>query len=118
MDLETLIVAVSYLVDDFVRDLCRERRLRQRSPAPVLADSGVLTVEIVGELLGLDTDSGLHAHFRRHFGRLFPRLRTVHRTTFVRQAANRRGVKQAPWPYLAAATRHDPGRRARRQPAG
>ena len=51
MDLETLIVAVFCLVDDFVRDLCRERRLRQRGPAPVLADSEVLTVEIVGEFL-------------------------------------------------------------------
>ena len=46
MDLETLIVAVFCLVDDFVRDLCRECRLRQRGPAPVLADSEVLTVEI------------------------------------------------------------------------
>ena len=108
MDLETLIVAAFCLVDDFVRDLCRECRLRQRGPAPVLADSEVLTVEIVGEFLGLDTDQGLYAHFRRHFGHLFPGLREVHRTTFVRQAANLWGVKQALWRHLAAATLHDP----------
>jgi hypothetical protein len=96
------------LVDDFVRDLCRERRLRQRGPAPVLADSEVLTAEIVGEFLGLDTDRGLHAHFRRHFGHLFPGLRAVHRTTFARQAANLWAVKQALWQHLAAATRRDP----------
>ena len=100
MDLETLIVAVFCLVDDFVRDLCRDRRLRQRGPAPVLADSEVLTVEIVGEFLGLDTDRGLHAHFRRHFGHLFPRLREVHRTTFLRQAANLWAVKLALWRRL------------------
>ena len=70
--METLIVTVFCLVDDFVRDLCRGRRLRQRGPTPVLADSEVLTVEIVGEFLGLDTDRGLHAHFRRHYGHLFP----------------------------------------------
>ena len=87
MDLETLITVVFCLVDDFVRDLCRGRRLRQRGPAPVLADSEVLTVEIVGEFLGLDTDQGLHAYFRRHFAHLFPGLRQVHRTTFLRQAA-------------------------------
>jgi hypothetical protein len=63
MDLETLITAVFCLVDDFVRDLCRGRRLRQRGPAPILADSEVLTVEITGEFLGLDTDHGLHAYF-------------------------------------------------------
>ena len=44
MDLETLIIVVFCLVDNLVRDLCRGRRLRQRGPAPVLADSEVLTV--------------------------------------------------------------------------
>ena len=108
MDLETLIVAVFCLVDDFVRDLCHDRRLRQRGPTPVLADSEVLTAEIVGEFLGLDTDQGLHAYFRRHFGHLFPRLREVHRTTFLRQAANLWAVKLALWRHLAAARCRDP----------
>jgi hypothetical protein len=108
MDLETLIVAVFCLVDDFVRDLGHGRKLRQRGPMPILADSEVLTVEIVGEFLGLDTDQGLHAYFRRHFGHLFPRLREVHRTTFLRQAANLWAVKLALWRHLAAATRRDP----------
>src|ERR687885_2652463 len=108
MDLETLITVVFCVVDDLVRDLCRGRGLRQRGPAPVLADSEVLTVEIVGEFLGLDTDRGLHAYFRRHFGHLFPRLREVHRTTFLRQAANLWAVKLALWRHLAAAARRDP----------
>src|SRR5438045_9394243 len=107
MDLETLIVAVFCLVDDFVRDLCHDRRLRQRGPAPVLADSEVLTVEIVGEFLGLDTDRGLHAHFRRHFGHLFPGLREVHRTTFLRPAANLWVIQVARWRALAAPTTRD-----------
>ena len=107
MDMETLIVAVFCLVDDFIRDLCREGRLRQRGPAPVLADSEVLTVEIVGEFLGVDTDRGLHAYFRYHFGHLFPGLGTVHRTTFLRQAANLWAAKQALWQHLAAATGRD-----------
>src|SRR3954454_16717284 len=108
MDLETLIIVVFCLVDDFVRDLCRGRGLRQRGPAPVLADSEVLTVEIVGEFLGLDTDRGLHAYFRRHFGHLFPGLRPVHRTTFARQAANLWVAKHALWRRLLAMTGHDP----------
>src|SRR5439155_6012541 len=95
-------------VDDFVRCRCRcrcrGRGLRQRNPAPALADGEMLTVEIVGEFLGLDTDRGLHAHF----GHLFPRLREVHRTTFLRQAANLWAVELALWRHLAAATRHDP----------
>jgi hypothetical protein len=108
MDLETLIVAVFCLVDDFVHDLYRGRRLRRRGPTPVLADSEVLTVEIGGEFLGLDTDQGLHAYFRRHFGHPSPGLREVHRTTFLRQAANLWAVKQALWRRLTATARHDP----------
>ena len=108
MDLETLIIVVFCIADDFVRELCRERRLRQRGPAPTLADSEVLTIEIAGEFLGLDTDRGLHAYFRRHFGHLFPGLHTVHRTTLLRQAANLWAVKRALWQQLAAMTRHDP----------
>src|SRR3954452_22264226 len=108
MDLETLIIVVFCLVDDFVRDRCRGRGLRQRGPAPVLADSAVLTVEIVGEFIGLDTGRGLHTHFRRHFGHLFPGLRDVPRTTFLRQAANLWPVKLALWRRLLAMAGHDP----------
>src|SRR3982750_269968 len=102
MALETLLLPVFCLVDDFVRDLCHDRRPRQRGPTPVLADGEVLTVEIVGEFLGLDTDRGLHAHFRRRYGHLFPRLREVHRTTFARQAGNLWGVKHAIWRRFSA----------------
>ena len=105
MDLETFIIAVFCLVDDLVRDLCRRWRLRRRGPAPALADSEVLTIEAVGEFLGLDTDRGLHSYFRRHFGHLFPGLRLVHRTTFLRQAANLWAVKQG----LKARCDHGPG---------
>ena len=83
MDLETFITAVFCLADDFVRDLTRAGRLRRRGPEPVLADSEVLTIEAVGEFLGLDTDQALHAYFRRHFAEFFPGLRTVHRTTLA-----------------------------------
>ena len=107
MDLETFITAVFCLADDFVRDLTRAGRLRRRGPEPVLADSEVLTIEAVGEFLGLDTDQALHAYFRRHFADLFPGLRAVHRTTLARQAANLWLVKGALWQRLAATARQD-----------
>src|SRR3954469_22758503 len=108
MGLETLIIVVFCVVDDLVRDLCRECRLRQRGPAPVLADGEGLTVEIVGESPGLDTDRGLHARFRRHFGHLSPGLRRVHRATFARQAADLWVAKHALRRRLLAMTGHDP----------
>jgi hypothetical protein len=45
-------------------------------------------MEIVGEYLGLERESALFAYFRQHYAHFFPALRTLHRTTFVRQAAN------------------------------
>ena len=82
MDATTLLVTVYCLIDDWLAD----RRLRQRGPAPTLADSEVLTIECVGEFLGIDTDKGLYDHFRRNYRGWFPALGRVHRTTFVRPA--------------------------------
>jgi hypothetical protein len=108
VDLETLIIAVFCLVDDALDCLLRGGRLRQRGPDPVLADSEVLTMEVVGEYLGLDQDKAIFEHFRRHHADLFPALRRVHRTTFARQAANLWRVKEAVWRAVLAQVPHDP----------
>jgi hypothetical protein len=55
MDLSTFIVAAFCLKDDRIADL---GRLRGRGPAPTLCDSEVLTIEVVGEFLGLDEECG------------------------------------------------------------
>jgi hypothetical protein len=89
MDATTLLITVYCLIDDWLAG----RRLRQRGPQPALADSEVLTIECVGEFLGIDTDKGLYEHFRRHYQDWFPALGRIHRTTFLRQAANLWAVK-------------------------
>ena len=104
MDLNTFIVAVFCLIDDRLK----ERRIRSRGPTPTLCDSEVLTIEVVGEFLGLDEDTELFAYFRRHYAHYFPSLRSVHRTTFTRQAANLWKVKGRLWQELLADTPHDP----------
>jgi hypothetical protein len=104
MDITTFIISVYCLVDDFLKD----KRLRQRGPQPTLSDSEVLTMEIVGEFLGIDTDRGIFRHFRRHYGDWFPALKQIHRTTFVRQAANLWAVKPALWAQLIGRIEHDP----------
>jgi hypothetical protein len=84
MDLSTFIISVFCLIDDRLKK--EERRLRKCGPAPKLSDAAVLTIEVVGEFLGIDTDKGIYRYFRRHYGEWFPALREVHRTTFCRQA--------------------------------
>lgn len=106
MDLSTfIVVAVFCLIDDRLKDL---GRLRGRGPAPTLCDSEVITIEIVGEFLGLDEDTELFAYFRRHYAHFFPNLSRVHRTTFARQSANLWKAKERLWHELLAETPHDP----------
>lgn len=107
MDLDSLIIAVFCLVDDALARAV-PGRLRRRGPRPVLTDVEVLTVELVGEYLGLDRDAELFSYFRRHYQHFFPRLREVHRTTFARQAANLWRVKELLWQRLLPATGCDP----------
>jgi hypothetical protein len=104
MDLSTFIVAVFCLIDDRLKD----RRVRQRGPSPKLSDAEVLTIEVVGEFLGIDTDKALYHYFRRHYSEWFPALLEIHRTTFARQAANLWKVKEDLWQELLALAPHDP----------
>jgi hypothetical protein len=100
MDLDALIVTVFCLVDDALTAELAGRRLRQRGPHPTLRDSEVLTMEAVGEFLGLDQEKAVFSYFRRHYGHFFPALGRVHRTTFTRQAANLWQMKARLWRRL------------------
>jgi hypothetical protein len=80
VDLNTFITAVFCLTDDWLQ---QQASPRSRGPAPELSDSEVLTIEIVGEFLGIDAEKGLYTYFRRHYGEWFPALRRIHRTTFT-----------------------------------
>ena len=104
MDLSTFIVAVFCLIDDRLKG----RRVRQRGPVPKLSDAEVITIELVGEFLGMDTDEAIFRYFRGHYGDWFPALREVHRTTFARQSANLCKIKESIWQELLSSTPHDP----------
>ena len=90
---QDLLLVVFCLIDDEMKALGLGR-LRGRGPAPTLADSEVVAVEVVGEFWGLDADRELFRHFRAYHAAEFPALARVGRTTFARQAANLWRVKQ------------------------
>ena len=104
MDITTFMIGVFCLIEDFLAD----RRLRRRGPQPTLRDSEVLTIEVVGEFLGIDTESNIFVHFCRHYADWFPGLRKITRTTFTRQAANLWKIKQELWQVLIEKIPHDP----------
>jgi len=90
---QDLLLEVFCLVDDELTALGLTD-LRSRGPDPRLHDSEVITIELVGELLGFDRDARLFWFFRRYHAAEFPQLPRVHRTTFARQAANLWRAKQ------------------------
>lgn len=104
MDITTFLISVFCLIDDWLKG----RSIRQRGPKPRLADSEVLTMKVVGEFLGIDTDVGLYTFFRRYYGDWLPALRQVDRTTFTRQAANLWAVKEQLFSFLYPMIPHDP----------
>jgi hypothetical protein len=104
MDITTFIIATFCLIDDQLAG----KRLRRRGPQPTLKDSEVLTIEVVGEFLGLETDSNIFIYFRRHYADWFPGLRKIDRTTFVRQATNLWKIKQELWQSLVKRIPYDP----------
>lgn len=104
MDITTFMIAVYCVVDDFLAD----KRLRQRGPQPTLRDSEVLTMEVIGEFLGIETESNIFTHFCRYYADWFPGLQKISRTTFTRQAANLWKVKQELWLVLIQHIPHDP----------
>jgi hypothetical protein len=93
MDLDDLIIAWFCVIDDGLNALLEGQRLRQRGPTATVSDSEVLTMEVVGEYLGLEPDAAIFAYFRRYWTHFFPALARIHRTTFVRQVANLQVLK-------------------------
>src|SRR5579884_1578677 len=63
MTLDDYILTVFCLIDDQLAALHLDH-LRQRGSAPLLHDSEVRTIELVGEFLGLDQDARLFWYFR------------------------------------------------------
>src|SRR5262245_40944793 len=90
---QELLLEVFCLVDDELQALGLGR-LRQRGPRPALADSEVITMELVGAFWKLDADRDLFRHFRRYHRAEFPAVAGLDRTTFTRQAANLWRLKQ------------------------
>jgi hypothetical protein len=91
---DDLILHLFCLVDDELR-AAGLTDLRSRGPGPGLTDAEALAIELAGAALGLAHDADLFRYFRRHHARAFPRLASMHRTTFIRQAAHLGRVKQA-----------------------
>ena len=92
MSVEDFIIAVFCIIDDELAKTLDGKKLRKRGRAPGLIDSEVLTMEIVGEFSGIDTDKGIWTYFKTHWKHFFPDI--PDRSNFARQAANLHVIKR------------------------
>jgi DDE family transposase len=86
MSREDFIIHVYCFVDYFFQKLTQSRRLRRRGPSPLLSDTEVIVMQLVGEFLGMDSDKAIWEYFRANWSHFFPNIGD--RTTFVKQAGN------------------------------
>ncbi len=90
--LEDFIITTYCLIDATLKKFWSTQKLRQRGFEPNLSDSEVITIEIVAEFLGIDTDKGAWEYFTQHWHDWFPALSS--RANYVKHAANLWNVTQ------------------------
>lgn len=82
MPLEDFIITVFCCIDDMLNESLKDTKLRKRGFGPKLSDSEVITIEIVGEILGIDADKKIWQYFTSNWKDLFPALGS--RSNFVK----------------------------------
>jgi len=86
MLLEDFIIRIFCLIDETLKNLRGTQKLRQRGFEPNLSDSEIITMQIVAEFLGIDTDKGAWEYFNFHWHDWFPALGS--RANYAKHAAN------------------------------
>ena len=97
MNLDDFIITCFCVIDEMLPRATKGQRLRQHGPMPKLADSEVITLEVVETYLGLSQDQEIFDYFRRHCTHFFPEMARVVRTTWLRQATNLWAVIERLW---------------------
>jgi hypothetical protein len=92
MPIEDFIILVYCCVDKIYHQTLKDVKLRKRGYQPKLSDPEIITMELVGEFLSIDTDKGIWQYFGQHWKGWFPNLGS--RSNFAKQTANLWAVKQ------------------------
>lgn len=92
MSMEDFIITVYCRIDELLKKQENSQKIRKRGFQPALSDSEIITMEIISEFLGIDTDKGAWEYFCNHWRFLFPAIGS--RANFAKQAANLWVIKQ------------------------
>ena len=75
MSMEEFIIEVFFMVDEHMKKVVGSKKFRQRGFLPKLSDSEVITMEIVGEFLGMDKDTDIFRYFKSSWHHFYKRSR-------------------------------------------
>ena len=92
MSVEEFIIWAYCCVDLHISELRQQHPWRSRGFTPRLSDAEIITMELVGEFLGQDTDKGIWQYFKNHWSHYFPGLGS--RSNFAKHASNLWNIKQ------------------------
>ncbi len=92
MPMEDFIITVYCLIDELLIKQIVNDKLRKRGFEPALSDAEMITMEIISEFMGIDTDKGAWEYFCNHWFEWFPTIGS--RANFAKQAANLWAIKQ------------------------
>lgn len=86
MPLEDYIINAFCLIDDLYKEILTSNKIRKSGYAPILLDSEIITMLIVGEFLSLDDDKKIWLHFKSSYLALFPNLEQIRYKVFNKQS--------------------------------
>lgn len=90
MPIDEFIIKTYLMIDEYYQKIVTNK-LRQGGFAPKLTDSEIITMEIVGEFLQMDTDVQIHRYFHTHWLSWFPTIGSS--ANFAKQCVNLLQVK-------------------------
>lgn len=99
MSYDDFIIVVYLLVEALYQNLVT-KPLRSKGFLPALSDAEVITMELVGECLGFDTDKGIWAYFKNCYQHYFPKLGSY--PNFAKHCANLVWIKDKMMSVLGA----------------
>lgn len=91
MPIEEFIITVYLCLCKTYKEVTNDTKIRKSGPNPKLSDEELLTMEVVGEFLGIDEDKKIWQYFKSCWSHYFPNIGS--RASFNKQATNLNNVK-------------------------
>lgn len=88
MPLDDYIIHVFCLIDDMYSKMTANQKLRKAGYAPLLNDSEIITMLLVGEFFGISDNKKIWLYFKSNYLSYFPSLEKVQYKIFNKQATN------------------------------